>query len=482
MSVYQTVDNDYDNQLGSSKFFSHGESKTCRNILIIATVSTGGIFMGYYMTILNSMADPLFVGVYGMSIDEKSSTAGDANMLFSIGCLIGALITGKISESIGRRKFTIILDVSMVAVSLMYLIKDIYVFYFARFLSGIVSLAGYSLCTILNAEILPRKLATMGNAIAQLVLLSSVFLSYIQQNLFSRQFLIDNWRYVMTWLVIVFTIKLIAFPFIVRIDTAKYYISKNSEAPDLDERLRELFLYTHRESEIPEAISQCKIIYAREKEIRSGNATKILTAKTIRKRLIAGILVGQAQQLSGQPYLGFYSTDLFNRISGNGKQVTFYLAIAKVVGGLTAVFAIKFIGRKKNLLGGILGQGISLAMMVTSVMTGIPIFSYVAAFSFMSAFAVGVGGSFYVFLNEILPPIGVSVSGTLLWLSNSIVSKVLPIAAKAFGDEALLIFYSACCFVLFFILDYFIIETRGKSEKQILDEYETKPYRPLDFS
>ena len=78
-----------------------------------------------------------------------------------------------------------------------------------------------------------------------------------------------------------------------------------------------------------------------------------LVRHPLRRRFLLGLSIVLAQQLSGVTFFAIYSNDLFNRLSGKGKQATLAIAIAKVVGGGLAVVFMKNFGRKFNcLLGG----------------------------------------------------------------------------------------------------------------------------------
>lgn len=59
------------------------------------------------------------------------------------------------------------------------------------------------------------------------------------------------------------------------------------------------------------------------------------------------------------------------------------------------------------------------------------------------------------------------------WASASLITFLFPVLEKAFGTCAyLFLFYAVYSTVGFFISQKFVIETKGKTEKQIYKEYE----------
>jgi len=458
-----------------------GSQKMLRVLLTTISLSLAGLHFGYYLAIFNPMGDPLLTHVYNYDHTTKSEVLGNINMLYGFGALLGASITGNLAETIGRRPLVFIYDFCSIMVVLSYSIKNIHVLYLVRLCSGFFGVGGYMLATVVQAELLPKKIAPFCNGFASLVLATSVFSAYMTQDIFSSEYLVENWRQVFCWTALIGILKIMLVLTFVRTDTPKYIIGKYYQSRDREERLVRVISMYNPDSELDEALKQCKLVYEKEKVVRSGSVWKLLMSRDIRKRLCAGILINVAQQMTGNPFFAMYSTDLFNRISGSGKQATFYLAISKIIGAVIQFSIVKYIGRKVNFTVGVSGQFIGMCLVVISVYEKIGFLAYIGICLFMSCFALGVGGSCFIFLNEILPPVGVSVSTALSWLTNSIIVKLLPILSDAFGDLALLFFFACCCLIILGLVDYLVIETKGKTESAVIVEYATRKYTPLNF-
>ena len=462
------------------------KQSTWRNIMIIISLSMASIHFGYYACIFNSMAVPLFEGHYRMTVQQKDDLEGNVNTLFGLGTLIGASFTGKLSEVFGRRKLVMLYDLLTIIVVAMYYIDSINVLYLTRFLSGYLAVGAYSLSTIVQAEVLPKRLSGNANAFAQLMYNTFVCLSYLQQNILSKESLIKNWRWILCWTIFPQIIKLLMVPFFWPTESPKFYLSKYAKTEDREAlRFKMVAMYsvTHTSEEATSAANDSLEVYEKEQESKkqNGSILYLILSSDIRKRFFAGLLLGMSQQFCGQPYFALYSTDLFNRVSGNGKEVTFFIAMSRIAGGILIIIGTRTFGRKISLLTGMGMQFITLGLVLLSLEYRYPVACFISTFAFMCSFSFGVGGTFYVFINEILPPTGVGLSAGILAFINVILVKVIPVTALAFGDPALLIFFWICCFLLFFCIDYLVIETKGKSESRIIEEYKNKPYIMFDF-
>ena len=75
--------------------------------------------------------------------------------------------------------------------------------------------------------------------------------------------------------------------------------------------------------------------------------------------MLAALIVNIGSQFSGINYLIFYSTSILNKVSGNGREITFIMGVVKAITGLIGTKAIQRFGRKPLIAYGVLAQGIS---------------------------------------------------------------------------------------------------------------------------
>ena len=84
-------------------------------------------------------------------------------------------------------------------------------------------------------------------------------------------------------------------------------------------------------------------------------------------------------------------------------------------------------------------------------------------------------------LPETVPPAGVGLSLACQFVFLSLIVKFVPILHSYFGALPLFAFFTLCCFLGFFILNWLCIETKGKSEADIISEYKNFKHKLCKF-
>src|SRR3990167_8203643 len=212
-----------------------------KNLLRICALALFGIGFGYYIAIFNPMGEPILKDVYGFDATTRKQYIGNINMLFSLGALTAALVSGSISERIGRRRLLIIYDVLSIGMALLYSYQNIWVLHCNRFLSGFLGSGVSMVSTILISELLPKKISGMGNVALFSFFTFCVFVAYVQQNIFSRETLVTHWRYFLSWPAIPLAIKAILVPWLIGMESPKYIVRQNFDDPNLESKLQSVY-------------------------------------------------------------------------------------------------------------------------------------------------------------------------------------------------------------------------------------------------
>ena len=455
------------------------DRKPVKRLLLL--LALGGIPFGYYLAILNPLGGPLFFDVYKMTPDEELTAHSTANMLFSLGAMLGVLFCGKAADHYGRRKMIIVYDISTIVCVLLHVVKNIYVFYFGRLLIGVIASGSSAVVSIVMAEIMPKRISGVGAAFYLTIATSFVFLSYIQQNIFSKETLVEHWRIIFAWPLLFILPKAILTPMVMRTDTPKYYMAKHSEDEDLKDQLSAIFSITHQQVEIDARVEEVIRLYHASSSKGKAMGFADLFQWDIFSRVIASLSIGVTQQLSGVGFVTLYSTDLFNRIDGSGKEATLFVAFAKASGGIISLWFMRNYGRKLNMMYGNFMQGISLICLILASGAELNIISYISVFFFAIGFAIGTGSAFYCYCAETLPPVGVSAVVATTWFLNAMVGRFAPVVAKLIGDVPLLTTFAVSCIVSVFVLDFALVETKDKSEEEIIYAFKNKEHKLLDL-
>ena len=94
---------------------------------------------------------------------------------------------------------------------------------------------------------------------------------------------------------------------------------------------------------------------------------------------------------------------------------------------------------------------------------------------FMANFGLSLGPVVWLYIPEVVQPNIVPFSTGINWTGAALVMLLFPIIKKALPNENpgyLFFFFSVWCVGSFLINAKFTIETKGKSEKEISEEYE----------
>lgn len=98
----------------------------------------------------------------------------------------------------------------------------------------------------------------------------------------------------------------------------------------------------------------------------------------------------------------------------------------------------------------------------------------IAIIGFLIGFAISLGPVTWTMLSEIFPNkyrgIGISIAGTFNAITSTLVSFVFPIELAYWGAAATFLIYAGFIFICFFIVLFYIPETKGKSLEQLEKE------------
>lgn len=80
-----------------------------------------------------------------------------------------------------------------------------------------------------------------------------------------------------------------------------------------------------------------------------------MLSNRFRRRLMHTICMNVMQQLSGINFLIFFSTQIFDSLSGNGGTMTLVIGASNIAGGFFGMMTLKKLSKKDNLKFGVMG-------------------------------------------------------------------------------------------------------------------------------
>ncbi len=424
---------------------------------ISLVASLGGLLFGYDLANVSGTID--FFSKY-FQLDQLS--VGWAVGCISVGAAAGALVAGKLSDMIGRKKLLIISAIlfAITGVGTGWA-GSFLVFIIFRIFSGIAVGFATVVCPIYIAEMSPAIFRGRLVAYYQLAITLGVLLAYVSNYLLLHTG-INNWRWMFSSQSIPAILFFTGLLFV--LESPRWLIMKgrDSEARQVMGR-----------------IGGSRFANDEFRAIQSGSSHPLkesignLFKKNVLHIVIAGIGIAMFSQLGGP--LVAYAPEIF-KAAGMAQGSAFFQSIAigivLFLFTIVAIATVDKVGRRTLLLWGIslllfFTLALSLAFHFHSPGFWIMIFSL----GYLAVYAATVGAVSWVVLSEIFPNhirgTAMSLATLSLWVANFLITASFPVLKENFGMSMSFGIYVPL-FIVFFLFVYFRIpETKGKSLEEI---------------
>ncbi|KAF0270875.1 hypothetical protein FOG51_01581 [Hanseniaspora uvarum] len=278
--------------------------------------------------------------------------------IFNVGCAIGGLALGGLSDRFGRKMgLTIVTCIYMVGILIQICCQPhthVWVQYFiGRLIAGLGFGAIAVICPTFLAETAPANLRSICVTFYQLMITLGIFMGYCC-NYGTKQYS-DNstaqWR-VAVGLCFAWALLMIAGITFVP-ESARYLIQK-----DRLEEGKKSIAHLNKASE-DDAIVIAEfdaILAAVEAERLAGEASikELFSTKTkVLQRLIMGVMIQSLQQLTGDNYFFYYGTIVFAAVGlKDSFQTSIVIGVVNFFSTLVSLFFVNRFGRRQLLLAG----------------------------------------------------------------------------------------------------------------------------------
>ncbi|MBT8316000.1 MAG: sugar porter family MFS transporter [Lutibacter sp.] len=330
-------------------------------IFIAFVVSLGGFLFGFDAGIIS--------GVMSYAGPEFNLSDGQTGWVVSspsFAAMIAMLISGRLSDIIGRKKILIVVAFSYALSALLSAYAISYeMLYIARMIGGFAFGAALILAPTYIAEISSAKNRGKLVSIQQLNIVLGFFAAFLSNYYFNKLnttgdsiFTDENvWRWMLGVELIPAVLYFIFLFFVPKSPRWLYMSGKLEEAKKI---LRNIYGAKQAEIEISTIGDNIK----RSKK-SSNISIKELLKPSLRFILIVGLVIGVLQQITGINAVYFYATSIFKQ-TGIGTDAAFssgvLLSFTSVIFTIVAILLIDRMGRRPLLLIGMAGISISLLM------------------------------------------------------------------------------------------------------------------------
>jgi MFS transporter, SP family, galactose:H+ symporter len=456
--------------------------KTSYIVMICIIAAFGGLLFGLDQGFMNGSLTYIAKDL-GLTTSQGASFA--AILLW--GSVIGALFSGMISRTIGRKNTLLMTAIIFTVFSLLSSfagnITELSVY---RFILGFsVGVASFAVPLYLS-EIAPTRLRGAFISMYQMMITVGIFMIFLTNDQIGGESASD-WRPMFYAITIPATIMLIGVFMIPKSPRWLMLKKRPKDARKVLDRVRET------QAEIETEISDMGNTVQ-----KSGSVLSLFKSNIFLKVLALGIGLQMLQQLSGINAVIYYSSSIFS--AAGIPNPTTATVIVGLVNMLTTILAVMFIdklGRKPIMYFGFtvmilalctagyifhteaglqaVGQHLSVGMKNTLLGSTLV---------YIFAFAISAGPIMWVICAEIFPlkgrDLGMTITTAVNWIFAALVVQFsLPFLAfsngtpNPAGGAKLFFLFAFCCFIGILVIRFFTPETKGVSLEKMEENLRT---------
>ncbi|CAM4142022.1 sugar porter family MFS transporter [Paenibacillus alkaliterrae] len=442
------------------------EQVSMKFVTLVSMVSAlGGLLFGFDTAVVSGA-----IGFMEQHFDLSKLQVGWAVSSLIIGCIIGAAMSGLLSDRFGRKRVLIAAAILFIISSIGTAIPETFSgFVIARMIGGIGIGITSTLCPLYNAEIAPAKYRGRLVALNQLAIVSGIFLTYFVNLWISGAGdeawgIASAWR----WMFGVGAIPGILFLFLLIFvpESPRWLIKQGRPAEALP-----ILLRIHGEELAKKEVVDIKHSFEQE----SGSIRQLL-GPGLRIALIVGVGLAILQQITGINAVMYYAPEIFKE-TGAGTNAslvqTILVGFINFLFTIVALWLIDKVGRKALLLAGSALMAISLLVIGIAFQSGHASGPFVLIFIliYVASFAISLGPVVWVIMSEIFPNRirgkATAIAAMMLWAADYVVSQSFPPLLSSAGPAATFWIYGSMAVLAFFFTWRVVPETKGKSLEEI---------------
>jgi SP family arabinose:H+ symporter-like MFS transporter len=426
---------------------------------VCIAAAIGGLMFGFDVGIVSG-AVPFIQSHFHMS----ELQLGWAVSSLLLGCVIGSMTSGILSDRYGRKKVLISVALFFAASSLgAGLAGEVWQFVSWRILGGLAVGAASVLSPMYIAEIAPSGFRGRLVAGYQLAITLGILLAYSIN--YSLHNVDQNWRWMFasgTFPSVLFFILLFFVPESPRF---LYKIGKNENAFEILKKLGGETNALYEIGQIKESLSNIS---------KRAGFSQLFTTGT-RRAVLLGFLLAIFVQITGINTVIDYAPKILIQVGFEIKSVllqNFLIGFLNFLCTFIAIWLIDKAGRKRLYLIGTAGMAITLTLISLSFMLQMSgRITLICIMGFILFFASFIGPVFWTLVSEIFPN---AVRGTAVafasltqWIFNFLVVLLFPHIFQSTGGAFTFGFLAAMCILQLMVTWFLVPETKGKTLEEI---------------
>ncbi|MGH7951455.1 MAG: sugar porter family MFS transporter [Limisphaerales bacterium] len=458
--------------------------------LISIVAALGGLLFGWDWVVIGG-AKPFFEPFFGIAKDvvangksvivSNGSLSGWANSCALLGCLVGSLAAGVLSDKFGRKRLLIFAGFLFAASSaLTGWASTLGQFIFWRITGGVAIGMASNLSPMYIAEIAPAQMRGKLVSVNQLTIVIGILAAQLLNMTIAQKvpggataaMIAQSWNGQFGWrwmFTLVAAPALFFFIAAMFVPESPRWLVKNGRH-DLARRVLARIggdAYADAETQnIRQTIESEEIARVRLADLFAPKLSKIL---------FIGCGLAVLQQWSGINVLFNYAQNIFENAGFNVNTTLLFIVITGVVNAIFTFVALGTVdrwGRRKLMLFGC--AGIAVAHLFTGLayalkLKGLAVLVFVLAA--IGCYAMSLAPVTWVVISEIFPNrirgTAISVAVSALWIACFILTFTFPMLEHTIGTGNTFWLYAAICVLGFIFIWCKLPETKNKTLEQI---------------
>jgi sugar porter (SP) family MFS transporter len=448
----------------------------------------GGLLFGYDWVVIGG-AKPFYEKYFQLNSEQL---VGWANSCALIGCLIGSVVAGAISDRFGRKKL-LILSAILFAVSsaLTGWAHAFSGFVFWRIIGGVAIGIASNVSPTYIAEVSPApwrgRLVTLNQLTIVVGILAAQIVNWLIAERVAESATTEmirlswngqyGWRWMFTAVCVPSVVFFLSAMFI---PESPRWLAKSGN----QETARCALVKIGGELYGDQALAEI------EGSLQSREGANVdwrnLFAAGGFRVLLIGVTLAILQQWSGINIIFNYAEEIYRNAGYGVSGILFNIVVTGTINLVFTLFALGMVdrfGRRVLMLLGCAGIAIShvvLGFAYRAGVKGMPVL--VITLCTIACYALSLAPVTWVLISEIFPNrvrgIGVSISVSVLWIASFVLTFTFPILNRTLGPSGTFWTYAGICIAGFLFILARVPETKGKTLEEIEDDL-THKHRPI---
>jgi SP family sugar porter-like MFS transporter len=439
----------------------------------------GGLLFGYDWVVIGG-AKPFYEKFFQL---HDPSARGWAMSCALIGCLMGAVLSGSLSDKYGRKRL-LILSAFLFAISSVGtgLASGFSSFVMWRVLGGVAIGLASNLSPMYIAEVSPAlvrgKLVSINQLTIVIGILAAQFINWAIAKPVPPEAtaldILNSWNGQMGWrwmFGVTAVPALLFFVCMFMVPESPRWLAKNGKP----QKARQVLARIGGDSYADETLSRIEETLVNE--IERVNFKDLLEPKMFRI-LLLGVALAVLQQWCGINVIFNYAEEVFAAAGYRVSDILFNIVITGAVNLIFTFVAIHTVdrwGRRILMLAGFAGLSLIYVLIGTSYhfqVQGTHLLGLVV--SAIACYGCTLAPITWVLLSEIFPNrirgAAMSVSVFALWVGCFTLTYSFPLLNQSLGPAGTFFIYAVICLFGFFYVKSHLPETKGKTLEQIEKE------------